>query len=191
MIHYSIPCTKALTCKWIKKFILTYPGNLPDLISRRHIIGASIGGSIAVSLSVSSFIWREVRCTMMLIVPGLFAGRGRALLLTLATGLLIDGPVTTINENLEQVIKSLTCMYKVNFRIDRFHLDQNPPSPFSSFTKHARSLPFFSHHAVGRNDLPKRVSHSSNGIGLYGEGKSAAISKLELFLTALFWNWAR
>ena len=50
--------------------------------------------------------------------------------------------------------------------IDRFRLDQNPPSPLSSFPKHAHSLPFFSHHVVGRNDLPKRVSHSSNGIGL-------------------------
>ena len=51
--------------------------------------------------------------------------------------------------------------------IGRFRLDQNSPSPFSSFTKHAHSLPLFSHHAVGRNDLPKRVSHSSNGIGLF------------------------
>ena len=42
--------------------------------------------------------------------------------------------------------------------IDRFRLDQNTPSPFSSLTQHAHSLFLSSHHAVGRNDLPKRVS---------------------------------
>ena len=30
---------------------------------------------------------------MLLVVPGLFAGRGRTLLLTLATGFLLDGPI--------------------------------------------------------------------------------------------------
>ena len=53
----------------------------------------------------------------------------------------------------------------LRFPIDRFHLDQSSPSPFSSVSKHAHSLPFFSYHAVGKNDLPKRLSHSSNGIG--------------------------
>ena len=38
---------------------------------------------------------------------------------------------------------------------DRSRLDQNPPSPLSSITQHARYLSLFSHHAVGRNDLPK------------------------------------
>ena len=31
----------------------------------------------------------------------------------------------------------------------------NSPSPFSSVSYHAHSLSPFSHHAVGRNDLPK------------------------------------
>ena len=39
--------------------------------------------------------------------------------------------------------------------IYRFRLDQNPPSPFSSFPEHAHSLSLFSHNSVGRNDLPK------------------------------------
>ena len=30
---------------------------------------------------------------MLLVVPGLFAGRGRTLMLTLATGFLLDGPI--------------------------------------------------------------------------------------------------
>ena len=53
--------------------------------------------------------------------------------------------------------------------IDRFfRLIQNPPSApassFSSFTKHAHSLPFLSHHALGRNDLPKRVSPQTESV---------------------------
>ena len=44
--------------------------------------------------------------------------------------------------------------------MDRFRLDQNPPSPFSSFTQHVHSPSLFSHHVAGRNYLPKRVSHS-------------------------------
>ena len=35
------------------------------------------------------------------------------------------------------------------YRIDRFRLNQNPPSPFSSFTKHAHSLPLFSQNGIG------------------------------------------
>ena len=34
--------------------------------------------------------------------------------------------------------------------IDRFRLDQKPPSFFSSVIKHVRALSLFSHHAVGR-----------------------------------------
>ena len=30
---------------------------------------------------------------MLLVVPGLFAGRGRTVMLTLATGFLLDGPI--------------------------------------------------------------------------------------------------
>ena len=52
--------------------------------------------------------------------------------------------------------------------IDRFCLDQNPPTYFSSFIWHAQSLFFFSHHAVIMYKwLTKVVSNWSNGIGLY------------------------
>lgn len=32
-------------------------------------------------------------------------------MLTAATGLLLDGPVKSINYNLEQIVNSLSCMY--------------------------------------------------------------------------------
>ncbi len=36
---------------------------------------------------------------------------GRSLLLTAAMGLLLEGPINSINYNVEQVVNSITCMY--------------------------------------------------------------------------------
>lgn len=47
----------------------------------------------------------------MLIMPGILAGRGRAILSTVALGLLIEGPVSSINYNINQVVESIVCMY--------------------------------------------------------------------------------
>ena len=46
----------------------------------------------------------------MLVLPSITAGRGRALLLTIATGLLVGGPVQSINHNTQQIVRSITCM---------------------------------------------------------------------------------
>ena len=69
------------------------------------------GGTVAFTLGTASIFSTELRCSMMLIIPGLFAGRGRAFILTAGMGLLIDGPVDSINTNLEQIVTSVTCMY--------------------------------------------------------------------------------
>ena len=76
------------------------------------MIGGSIGGSVTITFSVISIFNQRFRCGLLLVIPGLFAGRGRALLFTLATGFLIDGPLTSINYNLEEIVNSVTCMYK-------------------------------------------------------------------------------
>ena len=34
------------------------------------------------------------------------------MLLTIATGLIIDGPLNSINYNIQQIIQSITCMYE-------------------------------------------------------------------------------
>ena len=52
------------------------------------------------------------RCYMLLIVPGLFAGRGRALLMTISVGLLLDGPIASLNTNIQLVTKAFVCMYE-------------------------------------------------------------------------------
>ena len=48
---------------------------------------------------------------MVLVVPGLFAGRGRTLLLTLATGFLLDGP---IDRHVPQSMTQLKSVYLLN-----------------------------------------------------------------------------
>ena len=48
---------------------------------------------------------------MLLVLSGLFAGRGRAMMLTLAVGFLMDGPIDSIQTNLEKLTDSFLCMY--------------------------------------------------------------------------------
>ena len=47
---------------------------------------------------------------MLLVISGLFAGRGRAMMLTLAVGFLMDGPLDSIQTNLEKLTGSFVCM---------------------------------------------------------------------------------
>ena len=49
---------------------------------------------------------------MLLVVPGLFAGRGRAIMFTLATEVLIAGPLGSIEENLGKLVNTGLCLYK-------------------------------------------------------------------------------
>ena len=72
---------------------------------RDQIIGASVGGATSVMLAVTSARSKGVRCSLVLILPSLFSGRGRAILLTMATGVLIDGPIHTINQNSKELIQ--------------------------------------------------------------------------------------
>ena len=41
------------------------------------------------------------RCATLLMIPSLFAGRGRAFMLTTATAFLLSGPVATIDNNIQ------------------------------------------------------------------------------------------
>ena len=75
-------------------------------------MGIYVGGSVTMVLGTSSMFSKNLRCSMLLIVPGLFAGRGRAMMITLATGFLLDGPLDSIQTNLEKLIDSFVCLYK-------------------------------------------------------------------------------
>ena len=48
---------------------------------------------------------------MVLMIPSILTKRGRGFIFTFITGLLVDGPIDTIEQNLQEVIRSFTCMY--------------------------------------------------------------------------------
>jgi hypothetical protein len=84
------------------------------LMSREtsHFIGLWVGGGTGIALTAYSVFSTEVRCSMVLMVPSLLTKRGRGFMLTFVTSLLIEGPVDTIKHNLQEVVRSFTCMYE-------------------------------------------------------------------------------
>ena len=84
---------------------------------KSHSTGVSIGGATTLLLSVSSVYSQSLRCKMLLIIPGLFAERGRSIVLwTFSSGLLIDGPIRSIYVNLQRLYDTVICMYKATLK---------------------------------------------------------------------------
>lgn len=131
-----------------------------------YIVGAASGGVVCVTMGVTSIFSKRTRCSMMLIIPTLFAGRGRAFILTAAMGLLLDGPINSINYNVEQIVASLTCMYsQMKIMACRFRV--NFESVFGQVAAILESL-----HA----DLQKRLKRISKEVEqLTGEAKRKAL----------------
>jgi hypothetical protein len=93
---------------------LFIPFNFRD---KNHSAGFSIGGATTLLLSVSSVYSPSLRCKMLLIIPGLFAERGRSIVLwTFSSGLLIDGPIRSIYVNLQRLYDTVICMYKTTLK---------------------------------------------------------------------------
>ena len=69
-----------------------------------HYIGAGIGGSIGLGLTLASPWSRRTRCSAVLMIPSLFTMRGRSFMLTFVTGLVLTGPVNTFQYNLQEVV---------------------------------------------------------------------------------------
>ena len=82
------------------------------LLWKNRQIGTLSAGATFIGFAAGSYISTSVRCYMLLIVPGLFAGRGRALLMTISVGLLLDGPVANLNTNVQKVSKFFVCLYE-------------------------------------------------------------------------------
>eukprot|EP00092_Neocalanus_flemingeri_P006815 GFUD01007359.1.p1 GENE.GFUD01007359.1~~GFUD01007359.1.p1 ORF type:complete len:588 (+),score=120.96 GFUD01007359.1:118-1881(+) len=78
----------------------------------RHAIGIGIGGGTGIGLTIYSLFSEEVRCSMVLMVPSLLTKRGRGFMLTFVASLLIEGPIDTIEYNLQEVVRSFTCMFE-------------------------------------------------------------------------------
>ena len=84
---------------------------------KNHAAGVSFGGATTLLLSVSSIYSPSLRCKMLLIIPGLFAERGRSIVLwTFSSGLLIDGPIRSIYVNLQRLYDTVICMYKTTLK---------------------------------------------------------------------------
>ena len=69
-------------------------------------------GATFVVFASGSYASTYVRCYMLLTIPGLFVGRGRALLMTISVVLLLDGPIANLNTNIQAVTQSFICMYE-------------------------------------------------------------------------------
>ena len=78
----------------------------------KEIISAVVAGTFTLSVGTLSVFSRHTRCILMLILPGIVAGRGRAFLLTIAVGFLIEGPISSVNYNVNEVVESTACMYE-------------------------------------------------------------------------------
>ena len=76
-----------------------------------HYIGAGIGGTIGGGLLLASPFNKRTRCSMVLMIPSLLTKRGRGFMLTFATSLVLSGPVNTMQYNLQELVRSFTCMY--------------------------------------------------------------------------------
>ena len=81
-------------------------------VETSHMIGGAAGTGVGVGLTVTSFFSVRMRCSLALMVPSLVAKRGRSFMLTFAMGLLIKGPVNTIQFNLQELVRCFTCMYE-------------------------------------------------------------------------------
>ena len=62
----------------------------------------------------------------MLIMPGIVTGRRRGFLLTMFVCLLIEGLVNSINYNINKIIESTVCMYKLMKNIACYLSEQIP-----------------------------------------------------------------
>ena len=76
-----------------------------------HYIGAGIGGSVGLGLTLASPWSPTTRCSSLLMIPSLLTKRGRDFMLTFVTGLVLTGPVNTFQYNFQEIVRSFTCMY--------------------------------------------------------------------------------
>ena len=81
-------------------------------IETSHMIGKLTGTLSGVGLTLSSLFSTRIRCSLALMVPSLLTKRGRAFMLTFVVSLVLKGPVDTIQYNLQEVVRSQTCLYE-------------------------------------------------------------------------------
>ena len=89
-----------------------------------HYIAGGVGIVSGTGLTISSMTSRRLRCTMVLMIPTLVTRRGRALLMALSIGLLVEGPLRTMRYNLFEIGNTFTCMYDEIYKLSSHILHQ-------------------------------------------------------------------
>ena len=76
------------------------------------VVSLSIALCLGLFIVVCGWNSKHVRCLCVLVLPGIVAGRGRTILMTATIGFIVEGPITSINYNINQMVQSQTCMYE-------------------------------------------------------------------------------
>ena len=86
---------------WVSNVIGSYTNCLR--FSYSHTIGGIVGGTTTVVFGVGGIASRKIRCALLLMVPSLVSKRGRAVMFSAATAVLLSGPIATIDKNIQEV----------------------------------------------------------------------------------------
>jgi len=111
--NFSQNCKSKTNNNTLNTTEATTPPNFvkPDENSK-YVYGIIVGLSIFLLLFVISIFSKHSRCIMVLVLPGIITGRGRAILMTATVAILVEGPINSVNFNIDQVVESQTCMYE-------------------------------------------------------------------------------
>ena len=101
--------------------------------------GGVVGLGVAALPATVSIFSKHVRCICFLVPPSIFAKRGRSVLLSLAAGLLLTGPVNTIRENILGITNAITCMYQQVKSIADQYVEEYDKVRFDMFYQHGLS----------------------------------------------------
>ena len=144
-----------------QKVINAGSGVFEETSFRNHLIGLYTSGAFTWIIGTASIFSTHTRCIMILIMPGIVTGRGRGFLLTMVVGLLIEGPVNSINYNINQIIQSTVCMYKSMKNIACHLSDQ-----IQRFMKYKASMlkEFQEKMKVDLKRVQEEAKHASNAV---------------------------
>ena len=86
--------------------------NTSVLFSNDSIELIAIVGGVMFLLGISSIFSRNIKATMLLILPGLITRHARHLIFTIVWGVLSTGPMSNMMYNFKKLLEDAGCMYK-------------------------------------------------------------------------------
>lgn len=141
--HEICPCLYALFYSYEREYtmykaILGFPLGIAlglmfyfCVIDRLHLPGFlrfMMGSMLITTLALGYARSIKMRCMVWLIFPCFFGKTGRGILLTMAVGALLTGPVSNTMGNFRESVRSVTCMTEmmINITLTRFELTGRP-----------------------------------------------------------------